>query len=159
MRCSTCCLTRSSAFISMIVIERSSLLTASFTSSCSESNCSFPCCRCDVSSSKFAWREIFSCYAARHYSTSSPFTCFKAWEVFSISSCAHRRRDSIVSTSQWSWAGSSPNFGSPDGRGALEWTEGPIVPLRFRLQSYHTFLPASLLVFLLSPMKHCSGLR
>jgi hypothetical protein len=37
-----------------------------------------------------------------------------------------------------------------------DWTEGLVVPLRFQLQSYHTFLPASLLVSLLSLVKHCS---
>jgi hypothetical protein len=104
--------TRSSTLISKTVTERSSLLTTSFTSSFSESNCSFSCCSCAFSSSNFTWREKFSYSAALHFSTSTPCTCVKAWVAFSISSCAHRRRASTVSTRMWSSAGSSPNSGS-----------------------------------------------
>jgi hypothetical protein len=118
--CSTCCVNGSSIFISMTITEQSALLTTSFTSSFSASNCSFPCCSCSFSSSKFAWREIFSCFVSQRYSTSTPCTCVKSWVDFSISSCSHRRRASIISASRRSWAGSSPNFGSPDGKGAVE---------------------------------------
>jgi hypothetical protein len=118
--CSTFYVTHSSAFIPKIVTERSALLTASFTSSFSTRNYSFSYCICAFSSSNFTWREIFSCSAALHYSTSMPCTCFKAWVACSVSSCAHRRRASTVLAHLWSWAGSSPNFGSPDGRGAVE---------------------------------------
>jgi hypothetical protein len=117
---STFCVTQSSIFISMTITERSALLTTSFTSIFSASKCSFPCCSYVFSSSNFAWREIFSCSIARNYSKLTPCTCVKAWVACSISSYAHRRRASTVSASRWSWAGSSPNSGFPDGRGIVE---------------------------------------
>jgi hypothetical protein len=42
----------------------------------------------------------------------------KAWVACSISSFA-RRRASTVSASRWSWDGSSPKSGSPDGIGTV----------------------------------------
>jgi hypothetical protein len=115
--CATCFVTWSSTFISRTVTNQSDLLTASFTSSCSASNCSFPYCICVFSSSNFAYRAIFSYSTAWRCSTSTPCTCIKAWVACSVSSCAWRRRTSTISDSQWSWASSSPNSGSP---GAVE---------------------------------------
>jgi hypothetical protein len=87
----TCYVTRSSALISTTVTEKSVMLTASFISSCSTSNYSFSCCSCTFSSSNFSWRESFSYSATLHFSTSTPFTFFKAWVACSVSSCARRR--------------------------------------------------------------------
>jgi hypothetical protein len=153
-----CCVTRSSALISKIFIERSSFLTTSFTSSFSTSNCSFSCYRCSFSSSNFFWRESFSYSAALHCSMSTPCTCVKSWVAFSISSCAHRRRALIVSARQWSWVGSSPNFGSP---GTVETTRldcrAYYTPWRL-VSINHTSPLAFLIVSLLFPMKHLLGL-
>jgi hypothetical protein len=88
----TCCVTQFSALIYKTVTERSALLTTSFTSSFSTSNCSFSCCSCAFSSSNFAWRESFSYSVALHCCMSTPCTCVIAWVACSISSCARGRR-------------------------------------------------------------------
>jgi hypothetical protein len=89
--CTTCCGTRSSAFTSMTVTERSALFTISFTSSFSTSNFSFSFYNCSFSSSNFAWKARFSHSTTLRCSTSTPCTCVKAWVACAISSCAHRR--------------------------------------------------------------------
>jgi hypothetical protein len=76
--CATCCVTQSSTFTSTIFTDQSALLTTSFTSSFSTSNCSFSCSSFYFFSSNFAWREIFSHSVALHCSTSTPCTCVKA---------------------------------------------------------------------------------
>jgi hypothetical protein len=100
--CATCCGTQYLAFTSMTIIELSSLLTISFTSSFSTSNCSFSCCSCAFSSSNFTWREIFSHSIALCISTNTPCTCVKSQVACAGSSYACRRRASTVSTKRWS---------------------------------------------------------
>jgi hypothetical protein len=102
LSCATYCGTRSSVFTSTTVIERSALLTISFTLSCSASNCSLLCCSCAFSSSHFTWREIFSCFAVMCCSRRTPCTCAKAWVACAVSSRARLRQASIVSKVRWS---------------------------------------------------------
>jgi hypothetical protein len=76
--CATCCGTYSSLCTLTTVIERSSMLTLSLTSSCLASKCSLLCCSSVFSSSHFAYRERFSFSAALRCSSRSFCTCAKA---------------------------------------------------------------------------------
>jgi hypothetical protein len=118
--CSTCCGTCSSVWTSMIVTERSDLLTLSLTSSCSMSNFSLLFCSSSFSSSNFSYIERFSHSALLRCSIIAPHACAKKWVACVVSSYARRRRASTVSSIWWILAGSSPVSGVPIVRGVVD---------------------------------------
>jgi len=95
--CATYCGTFSLVLTSMTVIERSALLTCSFTSSFYATNWPLLCCSATFSSSHFAYREIFYRSVLLHCVSRSSCACAKSWVACVVSSWAHWRRASTLS--------------------------------------------------------------
>jgi hypothetical protein len=157
-RWSTCCVTQSSVLISMTVIERSALLTASFTSSCLRATVPFLVVsvlflhQTSLGEKDFPVLQHFVSLRVLLVLVSKPGWLIlflpvlvegelRLYQLSGGVGLAHL--PTLVLPVQWRLRG---------------WTEGPVVPLRVQSQFYHTSLLAWLLVSLLFPVKHHSGL-